>query len=52
MVGNGLDVRAKTGTVIGASAWSGYVVARSGRALALRLLMDGYGGNGVDPLLE
>ncbi|PYE53768.1 D-alanyl-D-alanine carboxypeptidase/D-alanyl-D-alanine-endopeptidase [Deinococcus yavapaiensis] len=47
-VNAGLDVRAKTGTIVGASALSGYVVAKSGRVLAFSLLMDGYGGFGSE----
>ncbi|WP_052352022.1 D-alanyl-D-alanine carboxypeptidase/D-alanyl-D-alanine-endopeptidase [Deinococcus pimensis] len=47
-VNSGLDVRGKTGTIIGASALSGYLVTRSGQVLAFSLLMDGYGGFGSE----
>lgn len=39
--GTGLDVRAKTGTLPGVSALSGYLKTRNGRLLAFTLLMNG-----------
>ena len=39
--GSGLDVRAKTGTLPGVSALSGYVVGQSGHPLAFAVLMNG-----------
>lgn len=41
LLGDQLDVRAKTGTLPGASALAGYVTARSGRILVFVLLMNG-----------
>ncbi|WP_407569929.1 D-alanyl-D-alanine carboxypeptidase/D-alanyl-D-alanine-endopeptidase [Deinococcus altitudinis] len=45
---NGLDVRAKTGTLPGVSALSGYLTTATGRVLIFSVLMDGYGGPGQD----
>ncbi|WP_456832877.1 D-alanyl-D-alanine carboxypeptidase/D-alanyl-D-alanine-endopeptidase [Deinococcus sp. UYEF24] len=45
---NGLDVRAKTGTLPGVSALSGYLTTAAGRVLIFSVLMDGYGGPGQD----
>lgn len=41
LVGSGLDVRAKTGSLPGVSALAGYVTAHSGRTLAFAVLMNG-----------
>jgi D-alanyl-D-alanine carboxypeptidase/D-alanyl-D-alanine-endopeptidase (penicillin-binding protein 4) len=45
---DGLDVRAKTGTLPGVSALSGYLTTAGGRVLIFSVLMDGYGGPGQD----
>ncbi|WP_221089490.1 D-alanyl-D-alanine carboxypeptidase/D-alanyl-D-alanine-endopeptidase [Deinococcus aquaedulcis] len=41
LLGAGLDVRAKTGTLPGVSALAGYVTGRSGHPLAFAILMNG-----------
>lgn len=41
LVGRGIDVRAKTGTLYGVSTLSGYLKANSGRLLAFTLMMNG-----------
>ncbi|WP_216325731.1 D-alanyl-D-alanine carboxypeptidase/D-alanyl-D-alanine-endopeptidase [Deinococcus aestuarii] len=41
LVGSGLDVRAKTGTLPGVSALAGYVTGGSGHTLAFAVLMNG-----------
>ncbi len=43
LVGSGLDVRAKTGTLPGVSALAGYVTGASGHTLAFAVLMNGPG---------
>ncbi|WP_407541306.1 D-alanyl-D-alanine carboxypeptidase [Deinococcus radiomollis] len=45
---NGLDVRAKTGTLPGVSALSGYLTTAAGRVLIFSVLMDTYAGPGQD----
>lgn len=41
LVGSGLDVRAKTGTLPGVSCLTGYMRAKSGRLLAFAIMMNG-----------
>ena len=45
---SGLDVRAKTGTLPGVSALSGYLTTAVGRVLIFSVLMDTYTGPGQD----
>ena len=44
LVGSGLDLRAKTGSMTGVASVSGYLKAGSGRLLTFSLLMDNYPG--------
>ena len=44
----GLDVRAKTGTLPGVSALSGFLSTQAGRVLVFSVLMDGYAGPGQE----
>ncbi len=44
LVGSGLDVRAKTGSMTGVASVSGYLKAKSGRVLSFSVLMDNYPG--------
>ncbi|GEM88082.1 D-alanyl-D-alanine carboxypeptidase/D-alanyl-D-alanine-endopeptidase [Meiothermus granaticius] len=44
LVGSGLEVWAKTGSMTGIASLSGYLRARSGRVLIFSLLMDNYPG--------
>lgn len=41
LLGSGLDVRAKTGTLPGVSTLAGYMTSKSGRPLAFALMMNG-----------
>ncbi|WP_161882258.1 D-alanyl-D-alanine carboxypeptidase/D-alanyl-D-alanine-endopeptidase [Deinococcus alpinitundrae] len=47
-IGSGLDVRAKTGTLPGASSLAGYVRAKSGHVLAFAIMVDQAPGNTLD----
>ena len=47
-VGSGLDVRAKTGTLPGASSLAGYVRGKSGHVLAFAIMVDQAPGNTLD----
>jgi serine-type D-Ala-D-Ala carboxypeptidase/endopeptidase (penicillin-binding protein 4) len=44
LVGSGLDVRAKTGSMTGIASLAGYVKANSGRVIIFTMLMDNYPG--------